>query len=167
MCSCCSRTPERIGGSRNAVLRHQARPRGPEGEPEQVRIPPRDRRDQARPPPVVLGGVPNRLRVHPGHSVARRPRARRDGLRVGADVSRLRRVRTADRPVRDGRTSTGSTTTFWCLPCDDPGWKQLLTDSSLPPSLHRKPRTVGKGRLIHCRVEVGRCAPQTAAYLEY
>src|SRR3954447_4581117 len=71
-------------------------------ESQQVRVRPRDARDQARPLPVRLGRLSDGLRIHSGHALARRRSARRDGLRLRADVPRLRDRGQADRAVPDG-----------------------------------------------------------------
>ena len=60
------------------------------------------RRDQARPFPVLVGRLSDRLRLHPGHALARRRPARRDGAGVRADLPGLHDRGEADRPVPDG-----------------------------------------------------------------
>src|SRR4051794_25134086 len=80
---------------------HRGR-RDPQGEPQQVRVRPRDACDQARPLSVRVGRLSDGLRLHSGHAVARRRPARRDRVRVGADLPRLRDRGEADRAVPDG-----------------------------------------------------------------
>ena len=64
--------------------------RDPQGHPQQVRVGRGAAGDQARPLPLLIGRLSDRLRLHPRHARRGRRPARRDGLRQRADVPRLR-----------------------------------------------------------------------------
>src|SRR5215216_104632 len=79
--------------------------RDPEGKQEQIRVRPRSGRHQARPLSLLLGRLSDGLWVHPGDAVARRRSARRDGLRLRADLPRLHDRREAAGALPDGGRS--------------------------------------------------------------
>ncbi len=75
---------------------------------------------RARPVPVLLGGVSDRLRLHPRHPGPGRRPARRHVLRVRAHLPRLHDRREAARRCSGWRTTRGSTTRCCACPCRTP-----------------------------------------------
>ena len=84
--------------------------RDPEGQPQQVRVRRGHRPGGPRPLPLLVDGLPDRLRLPDGPPRPRRRPARRDGLRLGADLPRLRDPGEADRAVQDAATRRARTT---------------------------------------------------------
>ena len=112
--------PSHIGGERSGLRRHRvggdgaldergaARARGdPQGEPQQVRVLRGARPADPRPLPLVIDGLPDRLRVPDRAPRPRRRPARRAHLRLGADLPGLRDPGQADRAVQDARREGG------------------------------------------------------------
>src|SRR5437763_8353995 len=108
--------------------------RDPEGKPQQVRVRPRHGRDQARPLPLLLDGLSDRLRLHPGDARAGRRPARRDGAGVGADVPQLRDRREGDRAVPHGGRQ-GDRRQGAVRAAHDPAWNTLETLDDVPGAL--------------------------------
>ena len=76
----------------------------PKGSRNKYEYDERARRHQARPLPVLLGRLPGRLRLHPGHAGPRTATAGRDGAGRLADVPGLRDRGARDRgPAHDRR----------------------------------------------------------------
>ena len=104
-CLAVSRNDDELAVPRCPMHRRLAplRRRDPQGRPQQVRVRPQARRDQARPVHLGVGRVPDGIRLRARDDRARRRPARRAGVRVGADVPRLRGRDQGDRAVQDGR----------------------------------------------------------------
>src|SRR5688500_14347247 len=99
------------GGYARAADDQRARPlpgRDPQGIAQQVHLGRGAGRHQARPLPLLLGGLSHRLWLHSADLLAEGNAAGRDGLRLGADLPGLRDPRPRDRRVpHQGRGRAG------------------------------------------------------------